>query len=86
VASRIAVPSLVVIPAQDRIVPPASAAALALRLPQAERLALTLGHVGMVVAREAPAALWQPLARWLLRQAESAMGSQIHRGGLSKGT
>jgi polyhydroxyalkanoate synthase len=86
VASRIAVPSLVVIPAQDRIVPPASAAALALRLPKAERLALTLGHIGMVVAREAPAALWQPLARWLLRQAESAMGSQIHRGGLSKGT
>jgi polyhydroxyalkanoate synthase subunit PhaC len=82
VPSQIAVPSLVVIPAQDRIVPPATAAALALALPRAERLALTLGHIGMVVAREAPAALWRPLAQWLL---ERATGSQTGRRGLFKG-
>jgi polyhydroxyalkanoate synthase len=84
VPSRIAVPSLVVIPAQDRIVPPASAEALAEGLPKAERLALTLGHIGMVVAREAPAALWRPLAEWLLRHAAAQTGSQNRRRGLSK--
>jgi polyhydroxyalkanoate synthase len=83
VPSRITVPSLAVIPAQDRIVPPASAAALAERLPRGQRLALTLGHIGMVVAREAPIALWQPLADWLRRPA-SATGSQSRRRGLSK--
>jgi polyhydroxyalkanoate synthase len=82
VPSGIAVPSLVVIPAQDRIVPPASAAALAERLPRAERLALSLGHIGMVVAREAPATLWQPLAQWLRRTA-SATGSKSRHRGLS---
>jgi polyhydroxyalkanoate synthase len=69
--ARVVMPSLVVIPAQDRIVPPASAAALAERLPAAERLAPALGHVGMIVAREAPVAVWQPLAHWLLQQAAS---------------
>lgn len=62
----IEVPALVVVPAQDRIVPPATAAVLVDELPQAERLMPALGHIGMIVGREAPAAMWQPLARWLL--------------------
>ena len=49
-------PSLVVVPAQDRIVPPASAAALATALPAAERLAPALGHIGMMVGSAAPQA------------------------------
>ena len=57
-------PSLAVIPRQDRIVPPASAAALADALPQCERLELEAGHIGMVVGREGEKLLWQPLARW----------------------
>lgn len=66
--AKVAVPSLVVVPAQDRIVPPATAVALAERLRGAERLTAPLGHIGMIVAREAPAVVWQPLARWLLAQ------------------
>jgi polyhydroxyalkanoate synthase subunit PhaC len=69
VPAKLTIPSLVVVPGQDRIVPPATAAALAEALPCAERLVPPLGHIGMIVAREAPAAVWQPLARWLLAQA-----------------
>jgi polyhydroxyalkanoate synthase subunit PhaC len=66
--ARISLPSLVVVPAQDRIVPPATAAALADRLHGSERLTPPLGHIGMIVAREAPATVWQPLAQWLIEQ------------------
>jgi polyhydroxyalkanoate synthase subunit PhaC len=69
---RVRCPSLVVLPAQDRIVPPRTAVALAERLPAAERLSPPLGHIGMVVAREAPAAVWAPLAAWLKRTAVPA--------------
>ena len=64
--ARVSLPSLVVLPAQDRIVPPATATALADRLRDSERLTPPLGHIGMIVAREAPTAVWQPLAQWLL--------------------
>jgi len=60
------IPSLVVVPAQDRIVPPATAAALADELPDAETWTPRLGHIGMIVARDAPSAVWEPLAAWLL--------------------
>jgi polyhydroxyalkanoate synthase subunit PhaC len=66
--ARCAMPALVVVPAQDRIVPPGSARALVAALPAAETLAPPLGHIGMVVSREAPRAVWQPLRDWLLRQ------------------
>jgi polyhydroxyalkanoate synthase len=62
-------PALIVVPAQDRIVPPATAAALADELPRAETLTPPLGHIGMIVARDAPSAVWAPLAAWLTRQA-----------------
>ncbi|MGO8916167.1 MAG: hypothetical protein ACLQJR_09690 [Stellaceae bacterium] len=62
---RVERPSLVVVPAQDRIVPPRTAEALADLLPAAERLTAPLGHIGMMVAREAPGAVWRPLAAWL---------------------
>ena len=61
--------ALVVVPAQDRIVPPATAAVLADELPRAESLTPRLGHIGMIVARDAPAAVWAPLADWLAREA-----------------
>ena len=57
--------SLVILPAQDRIVPPKSAAALGDALPNAEVLRPTLGHIGMVVAHDAPRAVWGPLGKWL---------------------
>jgi len=59
---------LVVVPAHDRIVPPASAAALADALPLATRLDPPLGHIGMIVGRQAEALMWRPLAAWLLRE------------------
>ncbi|MGE0745123.1 MAG: alpha/beta fold hydrolase [Rhodospirillales bacterium] len=58
-------PALAVIPARDRIVPPASATALADALPACDRLNPPAGHVGMVVGGRADAALWRPLADWL---------------------
>lgn len=69
---ELALPALVVVPLSDRIVPPASAEALAAALPRTRRLAVPLGHVGMVASAKAPALLWEPLARWLASSGESA--------------
>ena len=65
-AKRVSCPSLVVIPTQDRIVPPESAEALVAALPNAERMTPSLGHIGMVVGSRAEASLWEPLARWIM--------------------
>ncbi len=76
----IATPSLVVIPASDRIVPPLSAAALAAAkgLPNATRLDLPLGHIGMMVGSSAAKRCWRPLIDWL-RQVP--LPAQAGRGG-----
>ena len=58
-------PALVVIPSRDRIVPPASALALAQSLPRAEVLSPEIGHVGMMASPRAEALVWQPLVKWL---------------------
>jgi polyhydroxyalkanoate synthase len=60
-------PSLVVVPDQDRIVPPASAEALAQVLPRAEALRPAAGHIGMIVGGSAPGRLYEPLIDWLAR-------------------
>ena len=49
--SEITVPSLAVVPATDRIVPPSSASALADALPDCDRLSPPLGHIGMTAAK-----------------------------------
>ena len=67
-AHRVEQPALVIMPENDRIVPPATSEALAAQLPGAERLTLRLGHVGMIVGSTARREVWQPLARWLRRQ------------------
>jgi polyhydroxyalkanoate synthase len=64
---RIERPALIVLPANDRIVPPGSARRLAALLPQATRLAPRLGHIGMIVGGGAPHEVWRPLADFLLR-------------------
>jgi polyhydroxyalkanoate synthase len=64
---RLSVPSLVAIPTRDRIVPPASAAALAARLRGASVLEPEGGHIGMIVAGNARRRLWEPLVAWLRR-------------------
>jgi len=57
--------TLCVIPAQDRIVPPASATALAEAIPGAQRLTPAAGHIGMVVSAQAERTVWQPLLTWI---------------------
>ena len=66
---RLRQPTLVVVPHNDRIVPPAAAAALAGLVPRAESLTPCAGHIGMVVGGKALSELWQPLAHWLRRAA-----------------
>ena len=61
-------PALVVVPANDRIVPPGSAIALGKTLPQVTFLEPAAGHVGMVVGRSAEKTLWKPVAEWLSTQ------------------
>lgn len=61
----LAAPAFVAVPARDRIVPPASALALARRLPWAETHEVAAGHIGMVAGRGAERALWRPLLAWL---------------------
>ncbi|HQS18864.1 alpha/beta fold hydrolase [Reyranella sp.] len=68
VPSKIKLPSLVMIPSGDRIVPPLSAAALAdpkKGLKNVTRLDLPLGHIGMVVSGRARDLCWTPLIEWL---------------------
>lgn len=61
-------PTLVVVPEQDRIVPPLSARALAQAIPHAKVLNPPLGHIGMVSSRRAPAELWPQITGWLAGQ------------------
>ncbi|MDJ0951040.1 MAG: alpha/beta fold hydrolase [Alphaproteobacteria bacterium] len=67
-------PALVVIPAQDRIVPPASAAALADALPGCRRMTVKAGHIGMVVGGGARRQVWRPVADWLRETAATGPG------------
>ena len=57
---------MVVVSETDRIVPPQSAGALAEALPNARVVSSPLGHIGMIVARDAKATVWPPLADWLV--------------------
>lgn len=61
----IAAPCLVVVPEQDRIVPPRSALALQAALPRAATLTPPLGHIGMVSSVRAPTTLWPRIFAWL---------------------
>jgi polyhydroxyalkanoate synthase len=65
--ARLDLPALVVIPARDRIVPPASAEALAAALPRADVRRPPLGHIGMIVGGRARPSVWAPLASWLAK-------------------
>ena len=64
---RIRCPALNVVPARDRIVPPASAAALSAVLGQVETWRPPLGHIGMMASPRAKRLLWRRLADWIAR-------------------
>jgi polyhydroxyalkanoate synthase len=63
--SALAMPVFCAVPARDRIVPPASAEALAARLRQGRIHVAAGGHIGMAAGSGAGAALWRPLLAWL---------------------
>ena len=83
---ELTLPTLVVVPAQDRIVPPGSARALAERLPGADLVAPALGHIGMVVSKEAPSLVWRPLTDWLLRARPAARRRSRPKAGKKGGS
>lgn len=65
-ADAVLVPTLALIPEGDRIVPPASARALADAIPGAETRTVPLGHIGMMVGARAPAQVWEPIRAFLM--------------------
>ena len=58
-------PAWVVVPAGDRIVPPASALALARALPTATVRRPRLGHIGLMASKTAARRVWRPLLAWM---------------------
>ena len=62
---EVKVPALIVIPTRDHIVPPGSATALADAIPEAQRMTLAAGHIGMMAGSRAPAMHYKPLTKWL---------------------
>ncbi len=58
-------PTLIALPARDRIVPPESAQPLTQRIRGARVLHPAAGHVGMVAGAQAREQLWQPVMDWL---------------------
>lgn len=68
---KITCPTLAFIPAQDRIVPPASAQALVAAIPGAAARTVNLGHIGMVAAGGAAEQVYKPLTAWLAAPANN---------------
>lgn len=60
------VPSLVILPGADYIVPPESARPLAGLIPGARLQTVDAGHIGMVTGSRAESLVHRPLADWLL--------------------
>jgi polyhydroxyalkanoate synthase len=61
-ASVLKIPVLDMVAMHDRIVPPAAAISTG---GIGTRLEVDAGHVGMIVGRQAPTSVWEPLAAWL---------------------
>lgn len=60
-------PVLAVIPAEDRIVPAASALALSEALPDVRTMRVDAGHIGMMVSHDIDRQLWPEISDWLAR-------------------
>ena len=65
--SSLDMPTLVLVPAKDRIVPPESALALAGQIRGAEVIRPPQGHIAMTVGAGCERDVWQPMAAWLDR-------------------
>lgn len=66
--AKIKKPCFVVVPAKDKIVPPASSRALARQIKGAKVFSPDCGHISMMVGRNAENDVWEPLHEWI-RQA-----------------
>jgi polyhydroxyalkanoate synthase len=66
---EITVPSYVVVPGRDLIVPPESALPLAKLLPHAALHEPMTGHIGMIASQKAPQQVWAPLFHWFAQHA-----------------
>jgi polyhydroxyalkanoate synthase len=64
--SLIKKPSYVIIPGRDKIVPPASARALAMKMPGATVVEPDCGHISMMIGKSACEDVWKPLEKWIL--------------------
>jgi polyhydroxyalkanoate synthase len=69
--ARLGIPSMAVIPRNDRIVPPGSAGALAAALPGCEVSSVALGHIGLIVGSAAVREVYGPVVRWMRRVAKA---------------
>ncbi len=63
--AKLDLPTLIVVPENDRIVPPASARALIGSIEGARTLNPPAGHIGMVVGSKGRRHVWEPLAEWI---------------------
>lgn len=63
--ARLKMPVMAVVPSRDRVVPPSSIAPLLAMLPEIKILRPDTGHVGIVINKDAPANIWQPLLDWM---------------------
>jgi len=61
------IPTLIAVPASDRIVPPGSALGLAEQVPNVKTITPPSGHIGMVAGSRAKAGLWQNVIDWIKR-------------------
>lgn len=66
-------PTLCLVPTADRIVPPASALALAAAIPGAAVQRPAVGHIGMMASGRAETRVWPALADWLAAVPEDAL-------------
>ena len=62
--AQLSLPAFCAIPAKDRLVPAASAWALAKRLGDVTVIEPRAGHIGMVAGTHAETSLWRPFAEW----------------------
>lgn len=64
-ARKIKKPSLVIVPAKDKIVPPESAEPLSRQIPDAYILSPPCGHISMMVGSVAEKQVWEPMKDWI---------------------
>ncbi|RED54053.1 alpha/beta fold hydrolase [Aestuariispira insulae] len=62
---QLEIPSLALIPQGDRIVPPASAEALAQQLPICRSRSINAGHIGMMAGRRAASSTWPLIGEFI---------------------